>query len=749
MIRLDFETYSEAGFVWDADTRKWRLLKGVPKKKGLRVGSAAYVLHPTFEVLILSYDLGFGVQRWKPGDPSPVPLLHAVASGRLVSGWNSGGFEFKIWNWHLVPRFDWPVLRLEQLRDTMADARAHALPGSLDECGEVLQVANLKNKDGKRLLDKFSIPRNPTKANQALRILPEDDPADAENLYAYCDQDVRAEADIAARIPALSEQELSVWMTDRRINDRGVQIDVAGVESCIAVIEQAHEQYNAELCELTEGTVSKASELQKLITWCGGRGIHTHSLDEEHLGKLLEQELPKDVRRALEIRQLVGSASVKKVFAMSNMVTPAGRLHDLFLYHAARTGRITGSGPQPTNLPNSAGVHVMQCESCEKHYGLHRSDCPHCGASVQLAHKVEWCSEAVEDALRTIATCSLGYVEHMWGDAMQAVSGCLRGLFVAAPGHDLLCSDYSAIEAVVVAELAGEEWRREVFRTHGKIYEQSAARISGVPFEDFMKHAGYTDEQLAKSEWWTEKPANKGSHHPLRKTIGKVAELALGYQGWIGSMQAFGADEFMTEDEMREAILAWRAASPSIVELWGGQERNWKPELYGIEGAFVYACLNPGVEAWVRGMRVQRRESATGDAVYVRLLSGRELTYHQPVLSPSTRRSGTYSISYEGNNTNPKNGPIGWIRMETWGGRLVENIVQATARDIQWYGIQALEAAGYPIVLHVYDEDVAEVPGGFGSVEEFERIMSTMPEWAAGWPIKANGGWRGKRYRKG
>lgn len=749
MIRLDFETYSEAGFVWNAATQKWSPPKGAMKKGLPVVGAAAYVLHPTFEVLTMSYDLGHGVERWKPGDLAPVPLLIAVQSGRLVSGWNSGGFEFKVWNLHLAPRLGWPVLHLEQLRDTMACSRAHALPGSLDKCGEALQVANLKDKDGKRLLDKFSIPRNPTKADLRLRITPQDDPADAENLYAYCDQDVRAEGDIAARIPELSELELAVWMTDRRINDRGVQIDLAGVDACIALIEQAHEQYNLELQELTDGAVSKASELQKLIAYCALFGVHTASLDEENLTALLATELPPVVRRALEIRQLVGSASVKKVFAMRNMVTPDERLHDLFLYHAARTGRVTGSGPQPTNLPNSAGVYVMQCEACEKHYGLHRTTCPHCGASAQLASKVEWCAQAVEGALVTVSTCSLGYVEHVWGDAMQAVSGCLRGLFVPAPGHDLICSDYSAIEAVVVAELAGEEWRREVFRTHGKIYEQSAARISGVPFTDFMKHSGYTDEQLAQPAWWTAKPANKGSHHPLRKTIGKVAELALGYQGWIGSMLAFGADEFMTEAEMKDAILAWRAASPAIVELWGGQERNWQPELYGIEGAFVYACLNPGTEAWVRGMRLQRRESATGDAVYIRLLSGRELTYHRPVLSPSSRRPGTYSISYEGWNSNPKNGATGWLRMETWGGRLVENIVQATARDIQWYGIMALEAMGYPIVLHVYDEDVAEVPEGFGSIEEFERTMSTMPAWATGWPIKANGGWRGKRYRKG
>lgn len=731
MIRLDFETYSEAGFVWDEAAQKWKAPRGAMKKGLPVVGSAAYVEHPTFEVLTMSYDIGFGVQRWRPGQPAPVPLLMAVQRGELVSGWNSGGFEFKVWNKHCAPKYGWPPLQLEQLRDTMAQARAHALPGALGKAAEVLQTQHQKDKDGTRLLDKFSIPRNPTKANAATRIRPDDEPEEAERLYQYCDNDVLAETELASRIPELSELELQVWLADRRINDRGVQIDTAGVACCIAIIEQAHEQYNTELYTLTGGAVGKASELQKLIGWCGAHGVHTASLDEENLTALLATELPPVVRRALEIRALVGSASVKKVFAMQNMVTSDGRLHDLFLYHAARTGRVTGSGPQPTNLPNSAGVYAMQCESCNKHYGLHRTACPHCGCDAALAHKVEWCAEAVEDALASIATCSLGYVEHVWGDAMQAVSGVLRGLFVAAPGHDLICSDYSAIEAVVVAELAGEEWRREVFRTHGKIYEMSASKVTGIPLDDILAHK-----------------KNTGQPHPARKK-GKINELALAYGGWLGALKAFGADEFMTEPEMKEAILAWRAASPAIVELWGGQERNWQPELFGIEGAFVYAMLNPGAEAWVRGMRLQRRDSATGDAMYVRLLSGRELAYHRPQLAPSTRRPGTYSISYEGNNTNPKNGPVGWIRMETWGGRLVENIVQATARDIQWHGILNLERAGYPIVLHVYDEDIAEVPEGFGSIEEFERIMAAMPYWAADWPIRASGGWRGKRYRKG
>lgn len=198
---------------------------------------------------------------------------------------------------------------------------------------------------------------------------------------------------------------------------------------------------------------------------------------------------------------------------------------------------------------------------------------------------------------------------------------------------------------------------------------------------------------------------------------------------------------------MKTAILAWRAASPAIVEFWGGQERGrWRnatPELYGVEGMFVAAVLNPGREYEFRGFRFIMR----GDCLYLRLLSGRYLSYHRPRLQPSDR--GGLSISYEGWNTNPKNGPPNqWIRMPTWGGRLTENIVQATARDIQWHGMLGLRRAGYPVVLHVYDEDIAEVPEGFGSVSEFEAIMSTMPAWAEGWPIKAQGGWRAKRYSK-
>lgn len=761
---FDFETYSEAGFHWDESRRKYTALPPVTsgKKKGLpTVGAAAYAMHPSTEVLSLQFDLkdGRGAELWVPDMPRPERLIEHHACGGLLEAWNAA-FEYWIWTFVCVRRYGWPAVNPRQLRCAMAKARAFALPGKLEKAGEVLQLAVQKDAEGKRLLDKFSMPRNPTKADPRRRITPADDPADAVRLYGYNGTDIAAEAAVSRVVPDLDGLNLDYWFADQDINRRGVHVDEPSIRAATAIVEQAHERYNAELHALTSGAVDKASEIAKLTAWLHGRGVHLDSLDEESVSAALDRigesiqdgtEHPDEIRdvwRALEIRQAIGSASVKKLFAMSDQLAPDGRLHDLFSYHAARTGRPTGNGPQPTNLPK-AGPKVYRCgwgpdpitrkhvflgAGCGKHYGGRLLACPRCATMHGPSKPDEWSPEAAEDALEVIATRSLDAVEYVFGDAMLTVAGCLRGLFDAAPGHDLIASDYSAIEAVVLAALAGVEWRLEVFRTHGKIYETAASKAFGVPL----------DEMLAYPK------SHNGQHHPLRQK-GKIGELAYGFQGWVGAAKAF--DHPGTDDEIKSEILAWRAASPEIVDMWGGQRRDWTFENFGIEGAFVAAMQHRGQtfrpdlrspNAAARGLEFTMH----GDAVYVRLLSGRYLTYHRPRLEPSDRTPGTWSVSFEGWNTNPKNGPIGWVTMRTWGGRLVENIVQATAHDLQRFSILNQEAAGYPIVLHVYDENVAEVPEGWGSVEEFERLMMLVPNWATGWPVKAAGGWRGKRYRK-
>jgi DNA polymerase len=731
----DFETYSEAGHTWDEATQKWETLPGAVKKGLPATGAAAYAEHASTEVLSFKYDLkdGHGRRHWVPGMPNPDDLFAWLSRGGLIEAWNVG-FERWIWNTVCVVKYGWPVLHQASCRCAMAKGRASATPGALDKAAAVLALAVRKDADGDRLIKKFSMPRNPTAKDKRTRLLPPDDPIDGPKLYAYNDQDIVVEAEASSRLPDLDGEELEFWLCDQAINIRGVQMDREGINNCIVIIDQAHTKYNAELYGITGGEVARASEIAKIQQWLHARGVHLNSLDDEAVEAALKLgHLEAPCRRVLEIRAAIGSAAVKKVYTMRNQLTSDGRLHDLFSYHAAHTGRATGNGPQPTNLPNS-GPAVLLC-SCGKHCGMrHKVVCPWCGAFMEPGQKpVEWCAASASDALEVIATQSLETLEFYFGDAMYTIAGCLRGLFIAAPGHDLICSDYSAIEAVGAAMMAGEEWRIDVFRTHGKIYEMSASMITGVPFEEMMRYKAET-----------------GNHHPTRKTIGKIAELASGYQGWIGSWKAFGADEYFTDEEIKDAILKWRAKSPKIVEIWGGQARGkpWeashRAELFGMEGAFVAAVSSPGKMFSTHGMEFTYR--SVEDALYLRLLSGRYITYRAPRLTPGGRDG--LSLSYEGWNTNPKNGPMGWIRKNTWGGRLFENADQATCRDILRHAIVNLERAGYQVVLHVYDEIVAEVPQGWGSIEEFERIMATMPAWAADWPIKATGGWRQKRYCK-
>ena len=718
MPDLDFETYSEAGYTWDNDTEKWvSITKSPPHGLGA-VGASAYSEHPSTEVLSLAYDLkdGQGARMWLPSMPPPFELFEHIAKSGLLEAHNSA-FEWYVWENVCHSRMGWPALPYWLLRDSMAKARAFSLPGQLAKLARVLEVSDQKIDDGKRLINKFSKPRNPTKKDPRTRIRPEEEPVDGPKMHAYNVGDIKAESAVSALMPDLSTDELELWLLDQCINLRGVHIDPDGLNNCLAIVEQAFKQYTAELISITEGSVQSAGEIGKIINWLGCEGVHMSSIDADHVEQALKKEdLPANARRVLEIRSLIGAASVKKLFAIDRRRSSDGRLRDLFAFCGAdRTGRFAGRGPQPQNLPNS-GPRVMRC-ACGRHYGPHLQECPWCGVFAD-ATPAEWGINAVEDALKAIASKDLKMVEHYFGDAIASVSGCLRGLFSAAPGCDFLCSDYSAIEAVVLAMLSGEQWRIDVFRTHGKIYEMSAAKISGVPFEELIKHKKET-----------------GDHHPLRKKIGKVAELASGYQGGYGAWLAFGADKHLGEEEIRESIKAWRKESPMIVKFW-----------YGLQDAATAAVQNPGTCYAYNGLTYGVKD----DVLYCQLLSGRKLSYHQPRLHPDVTPWGkpVLKLTYMGWNSDYKKGPQGWMRMDTYGGKLCENVVQAIARDILTFAMKNVERAGYAIALHIHDEIVSEVIEGTGSVEEFERIMATMPTWAADWPIRAAGGWRGKRYRK-
>lgn len=801
---IDFETYSEAGYVWLDDEGKWIGPHGAPKgKKGLQViGTDTYAEHPSTEILCLSYDLkdGLGERFWRPGLPLPADLFAHIQAGGLLEAHNVM-FERMIWHHVCRKRMGWPEVRPEQWRCSMAKARAFALPGALGEAGRVLNLPLQKDKDGGRLLDKFSKPRKPTVNDARRRIRPlwqdpahgltpdyaavhpvapaapgatpaqqktvqarearavakrvqiaREDHEDALKLGGYNITDIKAEAELSSRCPDLTGEELAWWQVDQECNFRGIAVDVPGLKAAAHIVDRVTERYGAELLVLTG--IDSASKAEQIIGWLHGQGLHLENLDEEAVdGALALPNLAPNVRRVLEIRAACASASVKKTYAMLNQVSSDGRLRNLYVYHGARTGRDTGEGPQPTNLP-SAGPDLFKCASCGWHFGARHVSCPFCQAFIRPGQTpIEWNPTAAEQAVQMIGLRSLEWLEHLYGSALHVIAGCLRAMYVADQGRDLISTDYNSIEAVGLAMISGEKWRVDTFRTHGAIYEASAAMMFKVPFEEFMRARGYTDEELAQPEWWTRKPANRtGKHHPLRKK-GKIGELAFGYQGWVGAAAAFGMPG--TEDEIKADILAWRAASPAVVELWGGQERRmgWDrwPELYGVEGAVVAALTEPGKRFPV--MRLDGTDTRIsyvfrGDVLYCQLPSGRYLHYHRPRLEPSDRGRGGWSISYEGWNTNPKNGPKGWIRMRTWGGRLVENLIQAICRDILRWACIRLEQANYPVVMRTYDEIVSEIAENWGSISEFERIVTVPPPWASDWPIRAPDGWRGKRYRK-
>lgn len=869
---IDFETYSEAGFEWSPALNKWVPPEGgSATNRGLSlVGVVNYTRHPSFEVLCCWYKLPGGEPAyWAPGLPDPQPLFDYIAAGGIVEAHNMA-FEHRVFQ-----ALGWPEVPLAQQRCSMAKSRAWALPGSLDKASAALGT-RAKNAEGKKGITTFCVPRQPTVKNPARRVAPSDKPEDFQRLIVdYCRDDVLSEEELSAVVPELSPIELEHWQVDQAVNRRGVGVDVPTLLACRQVLRDAHRLYG-DRCRAITGGISP-SEVSQLIVWVAQRGVSLHALDDEAITEALERpDLPADVRGVLHCRQAVASASVKKVHALLN-AQHDGRLHDLFQFHGARTGRPTGSGAQPTNFPRGSQL-VYKC-ACGKHHNANA--CPHCGAAT-TGKPDEWNPEAMEDAIELLQTGSLELMEHAYGqgNTLTTMAGCLRGMFVTAEGHDLVSSDYTAIEAVVLACLAGEQWRIDLFHNKGKIYEASGAKVGGVPYEslldykretgkhhplrqvgktclgpttpvltsdgwvrlidvrsdhkvwdgvEWVKHDGvkyqgekqclsfdgvamtpdhriFTDEgysiqsgklssegrraayafaslpedvegrphffdtiKRGKQDVFDIVNAGPRSRFTICTHTGPLVvhncELALGYGGWIGGWLAFDSSG-RTDDEIKRIILAWREASPAIVEFWGGQVRRdqgWKSELFGVEGAFIRAALLPGVPVNYRGftftaskpafpVRCPAASLSEPCTVQITLLSGRKLTYHNVLLEPTPADQswkGKYAISYEGYNTNPKNGGVGWIRMRTYAGKLVENLCQSVANDILRHAMANLERSGYPVVLHVYDEIVCEVPKGFGSVEELESIMKTLPSWAAGWPIGADGGWRGRRYRKG
>lgn len=651
---MDFETYSEAGYQWTST--KWARLPGAAKYGLPAVGSTVYAQHPSTEALMLAYDLkdGRGEQQWLLGMAPPRDLFAHFAAGGLVEAVNDK-FEYEIWAYVCVRKYGWPPIHRRQLRDAAAKALAWGLPRSLADMARVTGANVQKNTEGKRLINKFSCPRQPTKSDPRTRTQLWDDPADAALFCQYNVDDIRAEAAVSRLIPDLEGEELEFQLLTQEMNARGMQVDLGSVHACIKTLEQAYADSNAQLCALTSGAVESATQGARMINWLASQGVMTTSLDADRRAELLARPWPPGsvAAEALRLYDLVTGSGVKKVYAMARMADERGRLCNMYVYHGARTGRDTGADVQPQNLVK-AGHSLKQCEACERLLLPDASECPDCGPMWML-NPVGWSWEAADATLDVIRE---GRAAEVFPSPVLAVSGCIRSLFTAAPGHDLICSDYSSIEAVVTACLAGEQWRIDAFKRGDDIYLTSAALINGVTLDWYM--------------------ANGGKKHPDRQKVGKPAELGLGFGGWIGAWRQFDDSGTYSDEEVKRLIVKWREASPAIVELWGGQSRGrpWAPtrmERYGLEGAAINAVNFPGMLFKVPMCDVTY--FVKDDVLYCKLPSGRHLAYHRPRLEPSTRWDNHLALSFEGWNNNPKKGPAGWQRMELYGGLLCENCI--------------------------------------------------------------------------
>lgn len=636
-------------------------------------GVYRYAEDPSTDLWCMAWAIGDAEpQLWRPGEPVPEPVDAWVRDGQPLRAWNAQ-FERTIWNRILAPRYGFPKTTISQWYCTAAEARAMALPGALGDCAAVLGVDEQKDKSGQRLMLQMAKPR---------RQLPDgryewwNTAEKTSALFNYCLQDVKTERAVAAQLRSLGARERLLFEIDQRINDRGVMVDAELAQAAKDVVDQATHTAAARIKQVTQAQASGVTDIRGIITWLAGKGIDTDSLDKASVADLKTQALPADVIEVLTLREEVGKTSVKKIDAMLAAACSDGRIRGTLMFHGASTGRWAGRLIQPQNFPRGSVKTPEQFISAVMSRDV---------AAIDLQHP-----------------------------PLEVISSLLRSMLTAGPGKQLVAADFSAIEARVIAWFAGEEWRLNVFSTHGQIYEASASQMFNVPWSEFQ---AYID---------------RDEKHPLRQK-GKVAELALGFQGGWRALQTMGGAELgLSEDEMRDIVTRWRQASPSIVQLWSD-----------LEQAALAAVKEPGTVYSVAGGRVHFKFSKR--FLWMQLPSGRRIAYPLAALAERVTPWGatTEGVKCYGVNSVTHK----WEPLFLYGGLLCENLVQATAADLLFHAVMACEDAGLPVILTVHDEIVCEVDKGAASHKELEALMSNGPDWAAGLPLAAEG-WTGERYKK-
>ena len=680
-----------------------------------RTGLFKYAQSPVFSVLLFAYSTDGGpvevLDLTRPGAVLPETVRRRLLDPGTVKHAYNAAFEWYCLSRYLGLTEEETAAWASQWRCTMLHAQYCGFPGSLGAVGDAMGLPRDKQKDtvGRSLITWFCRPCTPTETNGCrARNLPHHDPDKWKLFLEYNRQDVVAEMEIERRLSGFPVPEAvqRQWVLDQRINLRGVAVDLELAEAALEM-DLLNSRRLLEEARTISG-LENPNSVAQLKKWLErGLGEPVTDLRKETVTDLLGRDLPNEnALRMLEIRRDLGKASNRKYAAMKTAAGEDGRLRGMMQFYGAnRTGREAGRIVQPQNLPHDTVDH--------------------------------------EDLARELVKSrDRGAVAFAYGSVPHTLSALIRTALVAGPGCAFVDADFSAIEARVIAWLAGEQWVLDVFRTHGKIYEATASQMFGIPMERITK----------------------GSPEYAYRAKGKVATLALGYQGGANALIAMGAlKSGIPEKELPEIVARWRSANPAIRRFWYRAEaaahqaveecrrvelplKTLDPERARANEDALGAPEGTFSDYFNRDIcLVFARETDPAnklDFLTITLPSGRKLFYADPHMG--TNRFGNPSLRYRGQNGTTKK----WAVTETYGGKLAENITQAVARDCLFYAMENLTEAGYKIVFDVHDEVVLEVPEDRADLEDVARIMSRTPPWAPGLPLKAEG-WVEKFYRKG
>ncbi len=620
----------------------------------IKCGVYAYADSPAFEILLFAWSFDGGETQiidLAQGEKLPAEVEDAIFDVSVTKTAYNANFERTC-----LSKYFGRYIPPESWHCSAVQAAMLALPRSLEDVGRVLGLDEQKMKEGKELIRYFCVPCKPTKANGGrTRNLPCHAPEKWELFKTYCKRDVDVEKSIRRKLHnfPIPESEMELYRLDQRINDRGVLVDMGLVEQAIACERLHKEVVTKRAYELTG--LENPNSVAQLKGWLGDKGMEAESLSKKAVADMIA-ETDGEVEELLRLRLLMAKTSVKKYEAMERSVCSDGRVHGMLMFCGAnRTSRWSGKIVQIQNLPKNYIPDLELARDLVK-------------------------QGRFED------------IELLYDSTPNVLSELIRTAFIPKPGCRFVVADFSAIEARVLAWLSGEQWRLDVFTSHGKIYEASASSMFHVPMEEITK----------------------GS--PLRQK-GKLAELGLGFGGAAGALISMGAlDMGLTEEELPPLVAAWRKANPHITQFW-----------WDVDAAAIKAVTEK--QKTKVGKIIFEYKSGI---LFITLPSGRRLSYVKPRMA--VNRFGRDSLTYEGISENKK-----WSRIETYGPKLVENIVQGTARDLLAEAMLRVEKKGYPIVMHCHDEIIAEVPEGSGSVDEMCEIMAIQPKWAEGLPLRADG----------